>query len=87
MCFRAMRVLGVLHLCFHHFEVFFEEGMKEIRHRYRMRIRIVMRDRIVIPDTDSHPGYVRECGVIYAVARLPRFLESIIFTSETIPKP
>jgi hypothetical protein len=32
MCFRALRVLGVLHLCFHHFEVFFEEGMKELRH-------------------------------------------------------
>jgi hypothetical protein len=29
MCFRALRVLGVLHLCYHHFEVFFEEGMKE----------------------------------------------------------
>ena len=32
MCFRALRVLGVLHLCFTIFEVFFEEGMKELRH-------------------------------------------------------
>ena len=29
MWFRALRVLGVLYLYFHHLEVFFEEGMKE----------------------------------------------------------